>query len=66
MEMYARTVTAVIAITFQASLLIRHAPNDTPDAFFTSRLGPRWNGASGTLPVDTNFDTILDPVYEGI
>ena len=34
--------------------------------FCTSRLGPHWQGAYRNLPVDTNFDTIFDRVYEGI
>jgi len=59
LEIRARRLTEMMALALQASLLIRHAPNAVSDAFCRSRLGDRWSGAFGTLPKDTDFDTIL-------
>ncbi len=60
MELRARRITELMAITLQAALLVRHAPNAVADAFCASRLGARWTGAYGTLPADVDFDAILE------
>lgn len=63
-ELRARVLTERLALTLQASLLVRHAPAATADAFCASRLGDRWSGAYGTLPVDSAFDTIIDRISD--
>jgi len=60
MELRARGITELMAITLQAALLVRHAPNAVADAFCASRLGARWTGAYGALPSDVDFDAILE------
>ncbi len=59
LETRARRVTEMMALALQAALLVRHAPSAVADAFCRSRLGDRWSGAFGTLPRDTDFETIL-------
>ena len=66
MEIRARALTEGMAVTLQAALLVRHAPNATSDAFCASRLGPRKTGAYGTLPPNTDFDTIIDRASVGM
>jgi len=58
-EIRARQVTEMMALAWQASLLVCHAPAAISDAFCASRLGQRWSGAYGTLPADTDFEVIL-------
>ena len=66
MEIRARALTERMALALQAALLVRHSPNATSDAFCASRLGPRWIGAYGTLPVDTDFRTIIDRISDAM
>ena len=56
----ARALTERMALTLQASLLVRYAPVRAADAFCASRLGHRWTGAYGTLDPDTDIDLILE------
>ena len=49
-----------MAVLWQAALLVQHAPGPVADAFCASRLGDRWTGSFGTLPAETDFDSILD------
>ena len=60
LELRARGVTELLATTLQGSLLVRHGPAATSDAFCASRLGPRWTGAFGTLPSSVDFDAIIN------
>ncbi len=60
LELRARRVTELMAITLQGALLVRHAPNAVADAFCASRLGARWTGAYGALPAGVDFDAIID------
>ena len=60
MELRARAVTELMALTLQGALLVRHAPAAVADAFCASRLGQRWSGAYGTLPAGTDVDAIID------
>jgi putative acyl-CoA dehydrogenase len=60
MEMRARSLTELMALTLQGSLLIRHAPHEVADTFCSSRLGARWSGTYGTLPRGLALDAIID------
>ena len=58
-ERGARRLVEQMALTLQASLLVRHAPAAVSDAFCATRLGGDWGHAFGTLPDSTDLDTIL-------
>ena len=60
MELRARGVTELMALTLQGSLLVQHAPAAVADAFCASRLGSRWTGAYGALPAGIDFDAIVE------
>jgi putative acyl-CoA dehydrogenase len=59
-EFEARRVVADLAVTLQASLLVRNGPAPAADAFCASRLdgGPR--GAYGMLPPSVDAEAIVD------
>jgi putative acyl-CoA dehydrogenase len=56
----ARWLVERLALAFQGSLLVRHAPHAVADAFCASRLGSEGGRAFGTLPPGTDFTTILE------
>ncbi|MGH3734120.1 MAG: acyl-CoA dehydrogenase family protein [Micromonosporaceae bacterium] len=56
----ARRIVELIALSLQASLLVRHAPAAVADAFCASRLGGDGGGAYGTLPPGTDLDAIIE------
>ncbi|PAZ15590.1 DNA alkylation response protein [Streptomyces sp. SA15] len=58
-EIGARRLVELMALTLQASLLVRHAPPAVADAFCASRLGGDWGHAFGTLPDAADLDAIL-------
>ncbi|MEU6139371.1 DNA alkylation response protein [Streptomyces sp. NPDC047081] len=58
-EAGARRLVEQMALTLQASLLVRHAPPAVADAFCATRLGGDWGHAFGTLPDSADADTIL-------
>jgi putative acyl-CoA dehydrogenase len=58
-ETGARRLVEQMALTLQASLLVRHAPAAVADAFCATRLGGDWGYAFGTLPDSADLDTIL-------
>jgi len=58
-ETGARRLVEQMALTLQASLLVRHAPAAVADAFCATRLGGDWGHAFGTLPDSADLDTIL-------
>ncbi len=60
LELRARAVTELMAVTLQAAILVQHAPSAVSDAFCQSRLGPHWTGAYGALPSGVDFDAIID------
>jgi putative acyl-CoA dehydrogenase len=60
MEIRARRVTEMMALTWQASLLVQFSPEAVSRAFCETRLGNHWSGAYGALPSDTDFETILN------
>ena len=60
LEVRARAVTELMAVTLQGALLVQHAPAAVSDAFCASRLGARWTGAYGVLPAGVDFEGIID------
>jgi putative acyl-CoA dehydrogenase len=58
----ARRLVAALALSLQASLLLRHAPAAVSDAFVTSRLGPVRGHLYGELPETANLAAILERV----
>ncbi|WP_060886985.1 acyl-CoA dehydrogenase family protein [Streptomyces caniscabiei] len=56
----ARRLVERMALTLQASLLVRHAPGPIADAFCATRLGGDWGHAYGTLPNSADLDAILN------
>ncbi|WP_329244616.1 acyl-CoA dehydrogenase family protein [Streptomyces sp. NBC_01478] len=58
-ETGARRLVEQMALTLQASLLVRHAPAAVADAFCATRLAGDWGHAFGTLPDSADLDTIL-------
>lgn len=55
----ARRLVERMALTLQASLLVRHAPPAVADAFCATRLGGDWGHSFGTLPDTADIDAIL-------
>lgn len=58
-ERNARRLVEHMALTLQASLLVRHAPAAVADAFCATRLAGDWGHSFGTLPDSADLDTIL-------
>ncbi|OUC96369.1 acyl-CoA dehydrogenase family protein [Streptomyces swartbergensis] len=56
----ARRLVEEMALTLQASLLVRYAPPAVADAFCATRLGGDWGYAFGTLPEGADLDTIME------
>jgi putative acyl-CoA dehydrogenase len=48
-----------LALALQASLLVRHAPSGTADAFVAARLGEDRGHGYGVLPRGTDAHAIL-------
>ncbi len=59
-EARARRVVERMALTLQASLLVRFGHPASADAFCASRLDGGWSGAFGTLPAGTDFAAIVE------
>ncbi|MFC4327913.1 acyl-CoA dehydrogenase family protein [Streptomyces andamanensis] len=55
----ARRLVELMALTLQASLLVRHAPSAVADAFCATRLGGDWGHSFGTLPDTAGLGAIL-------
>jgi len=62
LELRARGITEMMALTLQGALLVQHAPAAVADAFCASRLGSRWTGAYGALPTGVDCDAIIKRV----
>ena len=58
-EQGARRLLELLAVTLQASLLVRHAPSEVADAFCASRL-EHPGGVYGTLPAGLRVDEIVE------
>ncbi|MFB7775438.1 DNA alkylation response protein [Streptomyces bauhiniae] len=59
-QVSARRVVERMALSLQASLLVRHAPAAVADAFCATRLGGDWGHSFGTLPSGTDLSAIVD------
>jgi putative acyl-CoA dehydrogenase len=55
----ARRLSEDLALAFQASLMIRHAPGQDADTFIAARLGEDRGGQYGVLPAGTDAATIV-------
>jgi len=55
----ARRIVEKMAISLQASLLVRYGDPAVADAFCASRLSGDWGYAFGTLPAGTDFSSII-------
>ena len=62
-ELEARRLTERLALTLQASLLIRHSVPEVADAFCATRLGDAGGRAFGTLPRNADFSAILKRAF---
>lgn len=60
MEIRARRVTEMMALAWQAALLVQFSADAVAEAFCASRLGNHWSGAYGVLASDTDFEAILN------
>lgn len=60
LEYRARDLVDRLALAFQASLLIRHAPNAVSEAFCVSRLAQQGQHNYGTLPRGVNVNAIIE------
>ncbi|MEO6942155.1 MAG: acyl-CoA dehydrogenase family protein [Terrimesophilobacter sp.] len=56
----ARRLTERLALTLQASLMLRHSPSAVSDAFIGARLGDDRGRLYGTLPHGADLKAILD------
>jgi putative acyl-CoA dehydrogenase len=56
----ARRLVAELALSLQASLLLRHAPDAVADMFVASRLGAQRGHLYGELPAGADLGAILD------
>jgi putative acyl-CoA dehydrogenase len=56
----ARRLAERMAMTLQASLLLRYAPPAVGDSFCATRLGGDWGHAFGTLPEGAETEHIID------
>ncbi|HEX5036657.1 MAG TPA: isovaleryl-CoA dehydrogenase [bacterium] len=59
-EGLARRIVEKLALSLQASLLVRHGRPAVADAFLRSRLEGDWGRAFGTLPAGVDVRAILD------
>ncbi len=59
-EVRARRIVEMMAVAFQASQLLRNAPNAVADAFIGSRLDREGGLALGTLPAGTDFTSVIE------
>lgn len=64
-EYRARSVVELMAVTLQASVLLRYAPTPVAEAFTVSRLGGGSGRVFGTLPREVDTELILDRARPG-
>jgi len=65
MEWRARSIVERMALLWQASLLLQHAPNYVSDGFIASRIAGEWGHTMGTLPIKTALRGIVDRAAPG-
>jgi putative acyl-CoA dehydrogenase len=63
LEHRARYLTALMALTWQAALLMQSSPNAVTDAFCESRLGAKGFGAFGGLSKSVDTKTIIERAH---
>jgi putative acyl-CoA dehydrogenase len=61
-EADARRIAERMALTLQASLLVRHSPRAVADAFIATRLGGQGGRSFGVLPNGADIDAIVGRV----
>jgi putative acyl-CoA dehydrogenase len=62
-QFQARRLVEELALTLQASLLVRHAPAAVADAFCAARLAGEGGHVYGTLPLGVDAGAIIDRAY---
>ncbi|GLV56434.1 acyl-CoA dehydrogenase [Dictyobacter sp. S3.2.2.5] len=62
-EWQARRLVERMALLWQASLLVQHAPSEVADAFCASRLAEESGHAFGTLPAGVDVEPILNRAW---
>ncbi|MQY14620.1 putative acyl-CoA dehydrogenase AidB [Streptomyces sp. RB5] len=65
-QLRARRLVERLALTLQASLLVRHAPAAVSDAFCASRLAGDQGFSFGTLPASTDIGGLLTRLPAGL
>jgi putative acyl-CoA dehydrogenase len=60
LEVRARSIAERLALLWQASLLVQHAPSDVADAFVASRIAGDWGRTLGTLPAGLALRAIVE------
>jgi putative acyl-CoA dehydrogenase len=60
LEPVARRLVEMMALAFQASLLVRHSSSAVADAFCASRLTGDWGRVFGTLPQGLDTQAVVD------
>ena len=63
LEVSMREITQMMALGLQGALLIKHSSKEVAEAFCASRLNNQYGGAFGTLPAETNFDSIIERAF---
>lgn len=59
LEVNMRSITQMMALGLQGSLLIKYSEKEVAEAFCASRLSGQFSGAFGSLPSSTNFGSII-------
>jgi putative acyl-CoA dehydrogenase len=60
-----RSITELMALTWQGALLTQHGPSDVARAFCATRLGQRYRGAFGTLPAGCDLESLMSRAMAG-
>ena len=63
LEIGARRLTELMAITLQAALLVQHAPSEIADIFCSTRLNKDWGYTYGTLPMGIDTGEIINRAW---
>jgi putative acyl-CoA dehydrogenase len=59
-QFQARSLVEDLAVSLQASLLVRHAPPAVADAFCAARLGGEGGRVYGTLPAGVDSESVIE------
>ena len=59
LERRMRRIVELMALALQGAMLTRDGAAEVAESFCASRLGPRWRGAFGTLPDQTDLSGII-------